>query len=325
MTQSVEIQPSEVSTLWRTSKPRSFWSDAFDHFVHNKTGMFGLILFLLLLVVSIFAKQIAPFGYLDQDWQALLKPPNAVHWMGTDELGRDLFSRILIGSRTALMVALMISSISTFVGLFAGALGAFMGGWADRILVWLMDALLSFPTIWLAAFVSVSTRPTLDRLSKALFELTNIAIFQDRVFLSYLVVVTSIGFIAWPYMGRLVRGEVLSLKEKEFTDAARALGATTWWITYRHLIPNVLGSVIVTFTLSFGNAMLYEASLSFLGIGIQPPGASWGRMIFEGLNRIRTHSYLVLMPGLTLSIVVLSLQFLGDALNDALNPRSHSR
>jgi len=325
MSLPADQQPLQVSDLWRTSRPRSFWSDAFHHFLHNKTGMFGLILFLVLLVISILASRIAPFDYLQQDWSALLQGPSATHWMGTDDLGRDVFSRVLIGSRTALMVAMMIGVISTTIGLFVGALGAFVGGWLDRLLVWVMDALLSIPNIWLAAFVNVSTRPTLDRWCKALYEATGQAFFQDRVFFSYLLVVASIGFVAWPYMGRLIRSQVLSLKEKEFIDAARALGGKTWWILLRHLIPNVLGSVIVTFTLSFGNAMLSEASLSFLGIGIQPPGASWGRMIFDGLGRIRTHPYLVLMPGLTLSVVVLSLQFLGDALNDALNPRSHSR
>ena len=325
MSQNSDVKPLEPASLWRTAKPRSFWGDAVYTFVRNKTGMFGLILFLILLVVAIFAQQIAPYDHLAQDWNALLKIPSPTHWMGTDDLGRDVFSRIIMGSRTALMVAAMISIVSTLVGLFAGAICAYLGGWADRILVWVMDGLLSFPSIWLAAFVSVATRPSIDRLTKTLFELTQWSIFQDRVVLSYMVVVTSIGLVAWPYMGRLIRSQVLSLREKEFIEAERALGAKTWWITYRHLIPNVLGSVIVTFTLSFGNAMLYESSLSFLGIGIQPPGASWGRMIFEGLSRIRSHPYLILMPGITLSIVVLSLQFLGDALNDALNPRSHSR
>lgn len=325
MNQSLEAQPLDASTLWRTAKPRSFWGDALNSFVHNRTGMFGLGLFVLLLLAAIFAPQIAPFDYLSQDWTALLKPPSAVHWMGTDDLGRDIFSRVLVGARTALLVACLISFVSTTVGLFAGALSALLGGWVDRLMVWLMDGLLSFPSIWLAAFVSVSTRPSIDKLSATLFEWTRLDLFQDRVVISYLVVVTSIGLVAWPYMGRLIRGQVLSLREKEYIEAARALGARNAWITLRHLIPNVLGSVIVTFTLSFGNSMLFESGLSFLGIGIQPPGASWGRMIFEGLGRIRAQPYLIVMPGLTLSLVVLSLQFIGDALNDALNPRTHSR
>lgn len=325
MDRDTELKTLDASSLWHTAKPRSFWGDALHSFTHNKTGMLGLILFAILLLAAIFARQIAPFDYLAQDWNALLKPPGAIHWMGTDDLGRDIFSRVLMGGRTALMVGLLISVVSTTVGLFAGALSAFLGGWVDRVMVWVMDGLLSFPSIWLAAFISVATRPTIDTWSKSLYNLTKLGIFQDRVILSYLVVVTSIGLVAWPYMGRLIRSQVLSLREKEFIEAERALGARTWWITMRHLIPNVLGSVIVTFTLSFGNAMLFESSLSFLGIGIQPPGASWGRMIFEGLSRLRSHPYLILMPGITLSIVVLSLQFLGDALNDALNPRTHSR
>ncbi len=325
MSAEIENQSTDSAPLWRTSKPRTFWSDAAHSFSRNYTGMLGLLIFVLLLLAAIFANQIAPYDYLAQDWNNLLKPPNANHLMGTDELGRDVFSRVLMGARTAFLVALCISTISTTIGLFAGALSALLGGWVDRVVVWIMDALLSFPSIWLAAFVSVVTRPTIDSLTSGLYASTGWAMFQDRVIFSYLVVIFAIGFVAWPYMGRLVRSQVLSLREKEFIEAARALGAGTRWVTIRHLIPNVLGSVIVTFTLSFGNAMLYESSLSFLGIGIQPPGASWGRMIFEALGRLRAQPYLIIMPGLTLSLVVLSLQFVGDALNDALNPRSHSR
>jgi oligopeptide transport system permease protein len=325
MSQDLDTMATEASTMWRTAKPRSFWGDAYHNFIHNRSGMLGLVVLTLLLLAAIFAQQLAPFDYLGQDWKALLKRPNAVHWMGTDDLGRDVFSRVLMGGRTALLVGLLISLTSTAIGLFAGALSAFLGGWIDRIIVWVMDGLLSFPSIWLAAFVSVATRPTISKWSTGLYNFTGLAFFQNEVVLSYLVVVTSIGLVAWPYMGRLIRSQVLSLREKEFIEAERALGARTWWITLRHLIPNVLGSVIVTFTLSFGNAMLYESSLSFLGIGIQPPGASWGRMIYEGLSRLRSHPYLILMPGITLSIVVLSLQLMGDALNDALNPRNRTR
>lgn len=325
MSQKVDAPALDASLMWRTAKPRTFWGDTVYSFSRNPAGMLGLVIFILLLLTALFADKLAPYDFIAQDWTALLQPPSPQHWMGTDDLGRDMFSRILMGARTALFVALLISILQTTIGLFVGALSAYIGGWVDRVLVWVMDGLLSFPGIWLAAFISVSTRPSIDRISQQLFEATGLGFFQDTVMISYMVVITAIGFVSWPYMGRLIRAQVLSLREKEFIEAERALGARTWWITVRHLVPNVLGSVIVLFTLAFGNAMLFESSLSFLGIGIQPPGASWGRMVAEGLRRVRSHSYLILAPGLTLALVVLSLQFLGDALNDALNPRTHSR
>ncbi len=312
------------SPLWQPMKPRSLWSDAAYRFRRNRAGMFGLTVFILLCLSALFAQQIAPYDYLKQDYTAILKPPSAAHLMGTDEVGRDLFSRVLMGGRTALMVAFAITAVSAVIGLLVGALGAFIGGWVDALLVWVTDGLLSFPGIWLAAFVNVATTPSLRRWAGDLYTRTQWPIFQDSVTLSYIVVVFSIGLINWAYPARLVRSQVLSLREREFVEAARALGASTWWITIRHLVPNVMGSMIVLTTLSFGNAMLFESSLSFLGIGIQAPGASWGAMIALGIGRVRSQPYLVIMPGLTLAVVVLSLQFLGDALNDALNPKSRS-
>ena len=317
--------PLDVQAAPHAEKPRSFWGDAARTFARNKAGMLGLFVFLVLLLAALLAPVIAPYDYLAQDWRALLKPPSAQHWMGTDELGRDVFSRVLMGARTALLVALLITTISTLIGIFVGALGALLGGWADTLLVWAMDALLSFPPLFLAAFLSVATRPLLTQIAASIATATGWTAFKDPVLFDYLVVVSATGFASWPYVGRLVRGQVLSLREKEFIEAERAMGASAWWITTKHLVPNVLGAVIVATTIGFGSAMLYEASLSFLGIGIRPPGASWGRMIFEGVPRWRSNAYLVLMPGMTLSIVVLALNFLGDGLNDALNPRTRAR
>lgn len=304
---------------------RSFWRDAARSFARNKAGVVGLVVVLLMIVAAALAPWLAPYDYLKQDYTALLKSPSAKHIMGTDELGRDIFSRVLMGARTALLVATLITAISTAIGVFVGAVGALRGGWVDALLVWLMDALLSFPPLFLAAFLSVTTRPSVTRFATGIYERTGWTAFQDPVLFDYLVVVLATGFITWPYVGRLVRGQVLSLREKEFIEAERAMGASLWWITTKHLIPNVLGAVIVAMTISFGSAMLYEASLSFLGIGIRPPGASWGRMIFEGVPRWRSNAYLVLMPGITLSIIVLALNFMGDALNDALNPQARGR
>jgi ABC-type dipeptide/oligopeptide/nickel transport system permease subunit len=303
-------------------KARGLWGDAARTFARNRAGMIGLIYALLLLFSALFAPLIAPYDPNKQDWLALRQPPSAEHIMGTDEIGRDVFSRILFGARTAILVAVIITGISCTVGIVLGALCAFVGGWVDMVLVWIMDALMNFPGIWLAAFVAVTTRPIITNLAGSLYTATGWEALQDTVLLDYLVVFGVLGFVGWAGIGRLVRGQVLSLREKEFIESQYAIGAPARWITLRHLIPNVLGSVIVAASFTFGGAMLSESSLSFLGIGIRPPGASWGTMIASSITLWRSDPHLIIMPGIVLSLAVLSFNFIGDALNDALNPRA---
>ena len=311
-----------ATTTWRTAKPRSLWGDAARTFSRNKAGMFGLLIATILFLSAVFAPLLAPYDPLEQNWDRLREPPSADHVMGTDELGRDVLSRLLMGARTAILVALIITFISTFMGVVFGSLGAYLGGWFDTGLVWVMDALMNFPRIWLAAFISMSTRPTISKWSTALYKATGWASLQNPVVLDYLIVFGCLALVSWPGIARLVRGQVLSIREREYIEAQRAIGASTWWVTSRHLVPNVLGSVIVSMSSSFGNAMLSESSLSFLGVGIQPPGASWGNMIANSIDSWRSDTHLILMPGLVLSISVLAFNFVGDALNDALNPRA---
>ncbi len=323
-----EITPGgapAASGVRRAAKSRSFWDDAWYKFRHSWAGMAGLIVFILLCLAAVFAKQLAPYDYLDQNWKAILQPPSPAHLMGTDDLGRDVFSRVLMGGRTALMVAMCITLTGAIVGLLVGAFSAFAGGKVDAVVVWIIDGVMTFPSIWLAAFVSVATAPTLKTLAASLYKSTGWEFLKNEVMISYAVVVFAIGMINWTWPARLVRSQVLSLREREFVEATLALGGSPKWITMKHLVPNVLGSMIVLVTLSFGNAMLFESSLSYLGIGIRPPGASWGAMIFQGMSKVRTHPYLVLAPGITLAVVVLALQFMGDALNDALNPKSRNK
>ena len=316
---------ANIAVEWRTTKPRSLWGDAARTFARSKAGMFGLVVALTLFLTAIFAPLLAPYDPLEQDWLRLREPPSRDHIMGTDELGRDLYSRLLMGARTAILVAIIITFSSTIIGIIFGSLGAYLGGWFDTGLVWVMDALMNFPTIWLAAFISVSTRPTIGRLGLAIYKSTGWEAMRDPVILDYLIVFGCLGVVGWPGIARLVRSQVLSIREREFIVAQRAIGASTWWVTSRHLIPNVLGSVIVSMSSSFGGAMLAEASLSFLGVGIQPPGASWGNMIANSIDSWRSDPHLIFMPGLILSIAVLAFNFVGDALNDALNPRARER
>ncbi len=325
MATHVAGQPDQpVATLAQPAsrKARSLWQDAARTFARNRAGMVGLVYALILLFVAVFAPIIAPYDPNQQEWTALRQPPSAAHFMGTDEVGRDVFSRILYGARTAILVAVIITGLSCTLGILLGGLGAFLGRWVDLVLVWIMDALMNFPSIWLAAFVAVTTRPLIGRLAQSIYDAIHWEAMKDPVLLDYLIVFGVLGLVSWAGTGRLVRGQVLSLREKEFIEAQHAIGAPTRWIIVRHLIPNVLGSVIVAASFTFGGAMLAESSLSFLGIGIRPPGASWGTMIASSIGNWRSDPHLILMPGIVLSLAVLSFNFIGDALNDALNPRA---
>ncbi len=310
-----------VEQKYELRRQRSLWSDAFGTFTKNKAGMIGLGVAVIVILLAIFAPFIAPYDYLEQNWDHLREAPSRTHLMGTDSVGRDLFSRVLMGIRTAVMVAVITTAVTSLIGVIMGSLAALIGGWIDTVIVWVMDGLLNFPALWLAAFITAVTRPWFTNLTSSLYESTGWGVWQNTVALDYLVVFGALSFVWWPGLGRLVRGQVLSLRNKEFIEAQRAIGAGNWWIIRRHLVPNVLGQVIIQMTTGFGRAMLAESSLSFLGIGIKPPGASLGQMIFAGMASWRSEPYLVAMPGLVLALIVMSFIFIGDALNDALNPR----
>ena len=314
-----------VPVDYELRKVRSIWGDALRTFRKNKAGVIGLSVAVFVILVAVFAPLIAPYDYLEQNWEHIREKPSLQHPMGTDSVGRDLFSRVIMGIRTAVFVALITTIIPSIIGVLLGATAALLGGWVDTVIVWIMDGLLNFPALWMAAFISAVTRPGITRLAMRLAEQTGIEAFQNTVFLDYFVVFGALSLVWWPGLGRLVRGQVLSIRNKEFIEAQRAIGSGSWWIISRHLVPNVLGQVIVQMTTGFGHAMLSESSLSFLGIGIRPPGASLGQMIFSGMASWRLEPHLVAMPGLVLALIVMSFIFVGDALNDALNPKIRGR
>ncbi|MCZ0939756.1 MAG: ABC transporter permease [Caldilineaceae bacterium] len=301
---------------------RSLWGDAFRRLVRSKTSLLGLGIFMLFVFAAIFGLALSPYDYLRQDLYALEQGPSWAHPFGTDELGRDFLTRIIAGARTALFVGVFVTILQVGSGVLIGATAAYLGGWIDTLLMWTVDTILSFPHFLLAVFINATLENPIEDAMIAVAERTGWQWANNTVYIDYVVVFGALAMVGWGPIARLVRGQILSLRAQDFILSAEAVGVRTPRIVLRHLLPNALGPVIVAATAGFGSIVLAESSLSFLGIGIQPPGASWGAMITENMGVWRERPHLVAVPGITLSLIVFAANFLGDGLNDALNPRS---
>jgi len=290
MNNAISIDQYEAGT--------SLWADAWVRLRRNKMAIFGLIVLLITIVLCLLTPWIAPYGYEEQDLALGASPPSAEHWLGTDTLGRDLFTRLLYGGRVSLMVGFIATAVALIIGVTYGAIAGYAGGKIDTIMMRLVDIIYALPFM--------------------IFIVLLMVVFGRSLFLLFL----AIGAVEWLTMARIVRGQVQSLKQLEFVEAAESIGLSQWAIIWRHIIPNALGPVIVYTTLTIPNVMLLEAFLSFLGLGIQPPQSSWGVLISLGVESMEEYPWLLIFPGLTLSIVLFSLNFLGDGLRDALDVRA---
>lgn len=262
----------------------------------NKLAAFSAVLIALVLLLAVFAPLIAPYGEAEQDVLSRLQPPSAAHWFGTDELGRDVLSRILYGSRLSLAIGILPSIISLVIGIVLGLLAGYFGGWADYVIMRLADVMLSVPSLLLAMVVMY----TLGSSTVNLF--------------------VALSMVGWASVARVVRSQTLSLKESEYVEAAQSIGVSRFNIMRRHILPNCVPSLIVLFTLNVPAAILSESSLSFLGIGAQPPAASWGLMVNQSKQFLFTQPWLALAPCVAIMVVVLAFNFLGDGLRDVLDP-----
>ena len=299
----------------------TLWRDASRRLLRNKLSMAGLFIFCALVLMAIFGPAVAPYPYMLQDLDRVAETPSWDHWLGTDDLGRDLLSRILWGARTAGFVAITATSMSLAVGVILGATGAFAGGWVDWMIIRLMDVVMSIPQLLVASLVASTVRAPVHIWVEEMYERTGWSLFSTPAYVDLLVVFGALSFIQWPSYARLIRGQILSLREKEFVEGARAAGAHEWRVLVKHLIPNASGAIIVAVTFGFAGAIVAEAGLSFLGIGVQPPQASWGTMIRDNALSWRYRPWLVAVPGFTIGLISLGINFLGDGLNDALNPK----
>ena len=279
-------------------KGSSLSQDAIARLRRNKVGMASLYFLLLLILIAAVTPWIAPYTYDAQNLALGAAPPSADHWLGTDTLGRDQLTRIMYGSRVSLMVGFIATAVALTIGVLWGAIAGFLGGRVDAVMMRIVDALYALP---FTIFIILLT-----------------VIFGSSMLLLFL----AIGAVEWLTMARIVRGQVLTIKRQEFVEAAISMGLSPWRIISRHLIPNVLGPVIVYTTLTIPSVILLESFLSFLGLGIQPPASSWGSLISGGVETMEEYPWLLIFPGLVLTMTLFSLNFLGDGLRDALDPRA---
>ena len=296
------LSPSQenipVPALEELEEGTSLWRDAWRRLSRNRLALMALVTFLFIVLLCVVGPWLSPYGYEDQKLEYGAQGPSLAHWLGTDTLGRDLLTRILYGGRISLSVGFVATAVSLIIGVLYGATSGYLGGKTDAVMMRIVDILYAMP---FTIFVILLT-----------------VVFGRSLYLIFI----AIGAVEWLTMSRIVRGQILTLKKMEFVEAAVSLGYSNARIILRHLLPNALGPIIVYATLTVPAVMLLEAVLSFLGLGVQPPMASWGVLINEGKDAMTVFPWMLLFPAIFFSATLFSLNFLGDGLRDALDPKS---
>ncbi len=285
-----------MKELNSSERPSGLYELVLRKFASNRVALAGLICLALILLAVLFADYVTPYDPIKRNTPERNMGPSLAHPFGTDKLGRDIMSRVLYGGRVSLQVGFLSMALATVVGVPLGLIGGFLGGWFDNIIMRLMDLILAFPglilAIWLVSLLGSDMRN----------------------------VIIAIAFFSLPTYARLIRGVTLSIREMEYVMAARGMGASSLRIMFFHVLPGVLGPLIVMTTLGVSGAIVAGASLSFLGLGVSPPTPEWGAMLADGRNYMRTQWWIAVFPGVTITLVVLILNIIGDALRDALDP-----
>ncbi|WP_279023155.1 oligopeptide ABC transporter permease OppC [Gibbsiella quercinecans] len=278
---------------------RSLWQDARRRFMHNHAAVGSLLLLALIALFVVLAPWLSPFRYDDTDWEMMSAAPNlaSAHYFGTDSSGRDLLVRVAIGGRISLMVGIAAALVAVIVGTLYGSLSGYLGGKIDSLMMRLLEILNSFPFMF--------------------FVILLVTFFGQNI----LLIFVAIGMVSWLDMARIVRGQTLSLKRKEFIEAAQVSGVSTRNIVLRHIVPNVLGVVVVYASLLVPNMILFESFLSFLGLGTQEPLSSWGALLSDGANAMEVSPWLLMFPAAFLIVTLFCFNFIGDGLRDALDPK----
>jgi oligopeptide transport system permease protein len=305
-------------------KGTSLWQDAWKRLLRNKLAVFGLIVVAFVAVLVFIGPPIwealtgNTFDFQDKTLTTS-QSPSFRHPMGTDDSGRDLFARVMQGGRISLMVGIISTIVSLIVGVSYGAIAGYSGGKIDNLMMRIVDVIYSIPYILVViVLLSVFGGPNTPSWIKTISDTFQGGQGLSQIFLLFL----ALGLVSWLTMARVVRGQILSLKNQEFVLAAKATGVSTLSIIFKHLVPNALGTVIVYSTLTIPSVMLTEAFLSFLGIGVQAPYASWGSLVADGIKNIQIFPWQLIFPGVTMALTLFSLNFLGDGLRDALDPQT---
>lgn len=277
-----------------TTRVEGFWGRTWRRFKHNKPGMIGMGLVSLVVLMALLAPLLAPQAQGFQNSDALLQGPSMAHWLGTDQLGRDVWSRLLFGARVSLIVAVVTSAIAMTLGTMLGAVSAWVGGWVDNVLMRIVDVLYSFPDLLLIIIISVLIGQGIEGIT------------------------LSLSLVSWVTVARVVRGEVLAIKQRPFVEAARALGFGSGRILFRHVLPHTVAPIVVTLTFRIPAVILAESTLSFIGLGLQPPTSSWGVMAASGWSAMAFYPHLIVAPALAIFVTILGFNLFGDGLRDAM-------
>jgi peptide/nickel transport system permease protein len=321
------LRPADRSAAAEMPKARGYWRDFWRRFSRNKMAVVSVLIVGAMFFTGIFTEELSPYCHTKQDLRAVEQWPSLAHPLGTDRVGRDLLSRMIWGARTASIVSVATIVLQLAIALPLGLAAGYFGGKVDTVISRLGDFLLAFPEFLFILFFAATIRPSvlegIKSVGSGLGLQRGVNCAADYVaFADFIVVIFALSFIGWPGLARLVRGMVLSLREREYVEAARAMGAKDWQIMLKHVFPNALPAIIVSISFAMGGAILAETTLSFIGIGIQPPNASWGNTLNDNYTFWRTQTWMVLAPGAVIATVIAAFSFLGDGLNEALNPKS---
>lgn len=295
MTAKANHLPVQITEPKHRSNFSRFWSA----FRRNRIALLGLGIVIVMMIAAIGADVIAPYDPIDPHYSDRLQPPSAEYPLGTDEIGRDIFSRLLYGARISLIIGFIAQGVAISIGITLGALAGWYGGWIDDVIMRITDIFFAIPGL--------------------MFLIVWVTIFE----VNWITIFLALGLIGWPGDARMMRSQVLALKELDYVTSAKALGASTAWILIRHILPNAIAPMIVLATLGIAGAILAESTLSFLGLGVQIPAPSWGTMVDTGKDYTVTAWWYAIFPGLAIMITVLGFNFIGDGLRDALDPTSY--
>lgn len=308
-------------------KPRPAWYETWRRFSHNVPALVGLIIIVVLVFTAVFAPVLAPYDYAKTNLDNVEKPPSAQHLLGTDQLGRDMLSRIIYGARSVVFVITVVSIISLTLGLTLGAVAGYFGGVTDMVISRVIDFLFAFPELLFIFFIAATIKPGIVNSMKS-FALENnfpwLTEFVRSGYADYLVVMIALSILGWGGLARMVRGQILSLREKDFVLSAQCVGVPPHKIIFRYLLPNSLAPILVAISMGLGGIALAEGVLAYLGIGLQPPNPSWGIILSDNVGRYWREwpemLWLIFIPFIIMASVVFAFNFVGDGLNEAFNP-----